>query len=46
VLPKGAVDVAVQLDWFPKEPRTGEDTASMQVDHITQARHRSAARPS
>jgi hypothetical protein len=37
VLPKGSVDVAVQLDWFPSEPRTGGDTASMQVDYITQA---------
>lgn len=37
VLPKGPVDVAVQLDWFPREPRTGPETASMQVDAITQA---------
>ena len=37
VLPKGAVDVAVQLDWFPDEPRTGGPTASMQVDYVTQA---------
>lgn len=37
VLPRGAVDVAVQLDWFPNEPRIGGQTATMQVDYITQA---------
>lgn len=38
VLPPGSVDVAIQLDWFPREGADGGATASMQVDYVAQVR--------